>query len=93
MPFKKTEDRKKHMRKRWLARKALVDRWKRYKGCSKCGYNSHSAALQLHHTKPLASHKAPRIGDYYQSSKETFKKQLAKVEVLCSNCHAIESWS
>jgi hypothetical protein len=58
-------------------------------GCADCGYNAHSAALQLHHTGP----KSVEIAD----ARSSIARLQAEIEngkciVLCANCHSIRTW-
>lgn len=45
------------------------------KQCERCGYNTHEAAIIVHHKDRNRENNA-----------------LENLEVLCSNCHAIEHW-
>ena len=70
----------------------LVGRWKVRKGCCRCGYKAHQSALHLNHIDPLTKYK-PGSNKAYDSgwSKLRIKEELAKCEILCANCHAIET--
>lgn len=68
----------------------LVGRWKVRKGCSKCGYKGHPAALHLNHKDPDTKYKTGAKRAYDAGwSKDKIKSELSKCEVLCANCHAI----
>lgn len=80
----------------------IVRRWRNDRGCKLCG-ESHPAALDLHHPDPL--NKNPRLkrknsvnsrrtGGYFwrDLSFKDLKAELAKCDVLCSNCHRILTW-
>ena len=78
-------------KKRFTFMIKLIGRWKQFKGCAICGFNSHSAALDLDHindnsTKPTSGH-ALR----YEWSKKRVKKELSKCQVLCANCHRVKT--
>ena len=56
-------------------------------GCEKCGYSNNLAVLEFHHRNerdksfPLDSR---RLSNY---SLEKLKKEVAKCDILCANCH------
>ena len=55
--------------------------------CSKCGYNKNLAALEFHHidaSKKSFQLDARRIAN---TSKKKITEEVAKCELLCSNCH------
>lgn len=56
--------------------------------CSKCGYDSHLAALEFHHTDPNL--KDLTIGTMMNRKWNSIVKELDKCIILCSNCHRIE---
>lgn len=59
--------------------------------CSRCGFD-HPAALQFHHREP--SEKAFNLASAVSDGKswETILAEIAKCDVLCANCHAIEHY-
>jgi hypothetical protein len=57
------------------------------KGCLKCGFNTHHAALEFHHRDPEI--KKFRLGDSRNYSWKACVEEMAKCDVLCANCHAI----
>jgi hypothetical protein len=62
------------------------------KGCADCGYNSHPAALEFDHlpgTKKLFNI-GEKMGSY---SRTILWEEIAKCDVVCSNCHAIRTFS
>lgn len=67
----------------WLAT------YKLSQGCYDCGYNKHSAALQLDHEGP----KAVEIAEARSSIKRLEAEILSgKCRVRCANCHSIKTW-
>ena len=59
--------------------------------CSRCGFND-TRGLHLHHINGdgNATRRGHKWNSYFESViKDDFKEQL---EVLCANCHAIETW-
>lgn len=55
--------------------------------CSRCGYNSHMAALEFHHPD---DNKVFNLGNFMNAKWEKLEIEIKKCELLCSNCHAIE---
>jgi len=88
------ENKKEHYQKR-VERKTKLKQWlyeyKKHLKCSKCGYNSHGAALEFHHPN---NDKDTHIGQMIcnVTSQEKILKEIEKCEVLCSNCHQILHW-
>lgn len=69
-------------------KKAAVAKYKKDKGCNRCGYNEHSAALQFHHLNP--NEKDFTIAGSWSLPLDEIFKEINKCEVLCANCHSIE---
>jgi len=72
----------------------LLDKMKLARGCEKCGYNEHPAALEWDHTDPTnkyttaggkKEHVSDMVGRY---SLNTILEEIKKCRVLCANCHA-----
>ena len=61
---------------------------KRERGCSKCGFNKHSAALDFHHVKDK-KHNISRIARS-GVAQNVLDKEIKKCIILCANCHRIE---
>lgn len=58
--------------------------------CQKCGQN-HPATLDFHHRDRTT--KDGSIGDMIQNHNlKKLKEEIAKCDVLCSNCHRILHW-
>jgi hypothetical protein len=70
-------------------RQDFLNAYKLEKGCARCGYNSHPAALQFNHIDP--SKKSFNIGENKRKSLESILLEIEKCEVLCANCHAIHT--
>jgi hypothetical protein len=81
-----------HQRKKRLYNYKLIGRWKQTKGCVMCGYNKHPAALHVDHIDP--STKTMKGGKAWHPnwSKQRIKKELAKCQILCANCHFERSY-
>ena len=66
-----------------------IARLKAERGCLKCGFR-HPAALDFHHRDP--AHKKYLISRSWQCKWETILAEIAKCDLLCSNCHRIEHY-
>lgn len=76
------------MRGYYAKRKERLRKLKQDLTCCRCGFDN-PLALEFHHRDPSTksftiSHKA------WQVSEERLLEEIAKCEVLCSNCHRIE---
>jgi hypothetical protein len=60
-------------------------------GCKDCGFNSHPAALEFNHRDPLT--KDFTISQSMHRSWSSLEAEIAKCDVLCSNCHHIHSYN
>lgn len=69
----------------------FIDDLKAVSKCVRCG-ESHPACLEFHHKKGFS--KKANIGDIYNTGwgLNRLKEELAKCEVLCSNCHKKEHY-
>ena len=85
-----------------IRKRDIILKWKADRGCKRCE-ESHPATLDLHHRDPAS--KNPRLkrknasttrrtGGYFwrDLSYDDLSKELAKCDVLCSNCHRIIEW-
>ena len=79
---------KRYARQKKDEQKAITDKIKLEKGCARCGYNEHPAALDFNHLDP--STKSFRIASDY-TTKEKLMEEISKCEVLCANCHRIHT--
>lgn len=77
-----------HSNKR-AKRRELLSRIKLERGCARCGYNEHPAALDFNHLDP--TEKAFRISSDVTSLEKTLL-EIEKCEVLCANCHRIHTY-
>lgn len=59
-------------------------------GCIDCGFNAHPAALDFDHLP--GSEKRRQISRMIQSHRNTLLREIAKCEIVCSNCHRIRTW-
>jgi len=59
--------------------------------CVRCGFDGHPAAFHFHHRDPEA--KDCTIGSMLgNTSWERIVEEAGKCELLCANCHAIETY-
>jgi hypothetical protein len=58
------------------------------KGCSKCGYKEHAAALEFHHIQDK-KHNISRIARS-GVPQNVLDEEIKKCIILCANCHRIE---
>lgn len=68
-------------------RKRILDRFKLFKGCARCGYREHAAALNFHHRDPATKTATP--SSLLRAGMDAVRREIAKCDVLCANCHAI----
>jgi hypothetical protein len=76
-------------RKRRQDQVEFVNAYKLEKGCAKCGYNAHPAALDFNHLDPASKSFHISGGTY---SREKLITEMEKCEVLCSNCHRVHTY-
>lgn len=74
----------KKIRRRWL------NIYKVRKGCSLCGYNENSAALQFDHLDP--SIKVRDVSNMITMKLKRLMDEVRKCRVLCANCHMIHTF-
>lgn len=55
--------------------------------CKECGYKKNVAALHFHHIIPSLKEFGLDIRAFSNHRMETLLNELAKCELLCSNCH------
>jgi 5-methylcytosine-specific restriction endonuclease McrA len=68
----------------------MMDQYKLEKGCAKCGYNEHPAALEFDHIVPVRTKTKKRYGS--RNKKEFFNIiNDSNIQVLCANCHRIKT--
>lgn len=70
-------------------KRQVVERFKRLKGCCDCGYNAHGAALEFDHVNP--KEKTRTIASMMNMGWAAIKREMAKCEIRCANCHQIKS--
>lgn len=81
---------KEYHRRRADEKRAALAAYKVEKGCTDCGYNSHPAALEFDHLPGF--NKTRTVASMLYSSWEAIWKEIAKCEIVCSNCHSIRTY-
>jgi hypothetical protein len=76
-------------RKHRIAWTAELEAIKIDRGCSRCGFKDHPAALHFHHQDDKL--KTFNISNSTHS-KERKYQEISKCIILCANCHAIEHY-
>lgn len=72
-----------------MERRQKLAQYKLERGCARCGYRGHPAALHFDH---LPGHeKAFTIAQIYKRKWERVLEEIAKCQILCANCHAIQT--
>lgn len=79
------------VKKKQDRRRALLARFKLFKGCIDCGYREHAAALEFDHVRGSKLFKVGALG--ISCGKDKLKSELAKCEVRCANCHNIAGFN
>lgn len=69
---------------------AIIKEEKLKKGCAKCGYKEHHAALDFDHLDHKK--KSRDIAKMHTTNVESLKKEMAKCQILCANCHRVKSF-
>lgn len=74
----------KHKKLAWIAELKMS------RGCDRCGWKLHPAALAYHHRD--ASKKKAKISTMANKniSKEKILAEIKKCDLLCANCHAMK---
>ena len=70
------------------SRKILIDQMKLQSGCTDCGYNLHAVALDFDHL-PGCIKKFNISQSIVNHSWENILVEIAKCQIVCSNCHRI----
>ena len=70
-------------------RRQVVNRYKRFKGCCRCGYKTNWLALEFHHKDYTTKRRT--VASLMYSSWDEIKAEIAKCEIICANCHQIET--
>ena len=70
-------------------RREKINQIKLERGCARCGYNEHPAALHFDHRDH--TQKAFNISQDPKRSWESIEAEIAKCDVLCANCHSVRT--
>lgn len=60
-------------------------------GCTDCGYSEHASALEFDHLPGFAKRGAV-AGNLAKGTLLRLFEEIAKCEVVCSNCHRVRTW-
>jgi hypothetical protein len=77
---------KRHEIKKWLKQEVLLG-----KSCTKC-QEDHPACLDFHHRDPSKKDMEIAKMAHGRCNKETILLEIAKCDILCSNCHRKYHW-
>lgn len=81
-------------RKRATINREKVAKIKLEKGCSDCGYDQDSRALEFDHKENTGlpgSGKQRTVASLMYASWKVIVEEMEKCEVVCCNCHAIRT--
>ena len=70
-------------------RKDLINQIKTERGCARCGYNAHPAALDFNH---IQGEKVLAVGQDSKAAWHKLMDEINKCEVLCANCHRVHTY-
>ena len=70
------------------SRRDLINKIKTDRGCAKCGYNTHPAALDFNH---VHGEKSFGVGQDPKVAMHKLLEEIAKCEILCANCHRVHT--
>lgn len=76
-------------RKRRARRKYWLDKYKTAKGCTLCGWNKHSSALDWDHLN--SEEKQINVSRSLEAKLTRLFFEIRKCRILCANCHRIHS--
>jgi len=76
-----------------------VNKYKKERGCAKCGYNEHACALDMDHIDPSQKKfRVSRLCSMYKNNGlqrdiiwALAMEEIAKCQVLCKNCHSVKT--
>lgn len=70
-------------------RRDLLNKIKTERGCTMCGYNTHSAALDFNH---IRGDKAFSVSQDPKVAMHKLLAEIDKCEILCANCHRVHTY-
>lgn len=71
-------------------KRSVLARYKTINGCVDCGYNDHHSALEFDHLPEFEKNRT--VASMMYQSWAAIKSEIAKCELICSNCHSIRTW-
>jgi hypothetical protein len=69
----------------------ITDEIKLLTGCKHCGYDKHPRALDFHHRERDEKNFGISTATRIAAGLETLLAEINKCDILCANCHRIES--
>lgn len=88
MPYKNKEDHLTNQRKKYKERRIFILDYKfNANGCTFCGWNDHSEILEFDHRDKKKKRFMLAGHNLANNSMELIKKEIAKCDLLCPNCH------
>ena len=88
LPKKRKQEKQKKANERAKLVKVFLAQYKVERGCVDCGYNKHHSALEFDHIKGKKL-----LNVCFAKSIAQAKKEIAKCEVVCSNCHRVRTYN
>ncbi len=76
-------------RELYRVRNEIIDAYKLSKGCARCGYCEYACALEFDHLPGVQ--KRREVSMMKQWSIEAIWSEIEKCQVLCANCHVVET--
>jgi len=89
MPYSDPQVQREHQKLWKRATKDWFWRLKASLSCVRCGFD-HPAALHFHHPTDKTVEVSRMVNRNVSRAK--IEAEIAKCEVICANCHAIEHW-
>lgn len=83
-------DQKARDRQRADEKRKTLNEYKVKVGCVDCGYNTHPSALEFDHLPGFEKNRT--VASMMYASWNAIWLEVAKCEVVCSNCHSIRTW-
>lgn len=72
----------------WARRRKILQDIKMERGCADCGFRGHPDALEFDHVR---GEKLFQLGTAWGRPAEVVEAEIAKCDVVCSNCHHIRT--